>query len=98
MMNTKLASVLAATYPDTTEFAPKQVIETAESLGMDKKDAIKYVKSFPSVRRGIYDMASAVVPFRGNAAVAVEPTPEFEEQKLSAKIQSIVNEDVYVPA
>lgn len=88
----RISAELAARFVDQTEFAPRHVLEATQALGLRNAEAYKYVKQFPTVRRGVYDMAAAVVPFRKDAPLAEEKTP------LSSAIQSVVNEDVYVPA
>jgi hypothetical protein len=95
IMNTsfdRISQALAKTYVDRTEFSPRDVLPVVEQLGFKKAEAYKYLKSCPTVRRGVYDMTALVMPFR---SAAVEDNKEVNT--LSASVQSIGNEDVYVP-
>jgi MoxR-like ATPase len=88
----RITAELAARFVDQTEFAPRHVLEVTKSLGMRNAEAYKYVKQFPSVRRGVYDMAGAVVAFRQDNPITEEKKP------LASAVQSVMNEDVYVPS
>jgi len=84
-----LSEALAKRFPDQTEFYPKTVTAIAEELGIKSGEAYKYTTSFPKVRRGVYNLEAAIVPFRFTK----------EEQKtVSSSVQSVVNDEVYVPS
>lgn len=83
-----LGEALAKRFPDQTEFYPKTVTALAEELGIKSGEAYKYTTSFPKVRRGLYNLEAAVVPFR---------TKKEEPKTVSSAVQSVVNDEVYVP-
>lgn len=85
-----LAENLAARYPDKTEFFPKTVTALAEELGIKSGEAYKFTTSYPKVRRGLYNLEAAVVPFR-------EVAKNKEEKTVSSSVQSVVNDEVFVP-
>lgn len=85
-----LGAELAKRFPDQTEFFPKTVTALAEELGIKSGDAYKYTTSFPKVRRGLYNLEAAVIPFRQKQEEAVAP-------QMSSAVQSIVNDEVFVP-
>lgn len=82
-----LSEALAKRYPDQTEFFPKTVQAVAEGLGISAGESYKYTTSYPKVRRGVYNLEAAVVPFRNKE----------ESPKMTAAVQSVVNDEVYVP-
>lgn len=83
-----LGEALAKRFPDQTEFYPKTVTAIAEELGIKSGEAYKYTTSFPKVRRGLYNLEAAVVPFRSK---------KEEPKTVSSAVQSVVNDEVYVP-
>ena len=85
-----LGAELAKRFPDQTEFFPKTVTALAEELGIKSGEAYKYTTSFPKVRRGLYNLEAAVIPFRQKQEEAVAP-------QMSSAVQSIVNDEVFVP-
>jgi len=86
-----LAENLAERFPNQTEFFPKTVIGVARDLGIKDSEAYKFVTSQPKVRRGLYNLEAAVVPFR-EAIVNKQ-----EEKTLSSSVQSVTNDEVFVP-
>lgn len=87
----RISAELSSRFEDQTEFRPRQIFDICKDLGLQKMDGDKYLKQFQKVRHGVYDMTAAVVPFRGEQIIPEEKKP------LAASIQSIVNEEVYVP-
>lgn len=86
-----LGEALSKRFPDQTEFYPKTVTAIAEELGIKSGEAYKYTTSFPKVRRGLYNLEAAVIPFRQQINKAeVQP-------QMSAVVQSVVNDEVFVP-
>jgi MoxR-like ATPase len=85
-----LSEALAKRFPDQTEFYPKTVTAIAEDLGIKSGEAYKYTTSFPKVRRGLYNLEAAVIPFRRTEEEATAP-------KMSAAVSSISNDEVFVP-
>lgn len=83
-----LIDALVSTYPDTTVFTAAKVKATAINIGISHKEAYKYIQSFPKIARGLYDLSAVVTN------IADAPA---KEKALTASIQSIINEDVYVP-
>jgi len=88
----RISAELANRFEGQTEFKPRQVFDICKDLGLKKIDGDKYLKQFNAVRWGVYDMTAAVVPFRGEEKVMEEKKP------LASAVQSIVNEDVFVPS
>lgn len=86
-----LSENLAARYPDQTEFFPKTVTALAEELGIKSGEAYKFTTSYPKVRRGLYNLEAAVVPFREISK------NKDEEKTVSSSVQSVVNDEVFVP-
>lgn len=85
-----LINSIVANFPDQTEFYPRTIYSLAETIGINRKDADRLIKSQPKVRRGIYNLEGLVLPFRN-----LNETKEMP--KLSASVQSILNDEVYVP-
>jgi hypothetical protein len=91
-----LARELAVRFPDRVEFDPKTVVAVAEGLGIKESEAYKYLTSNPKVRRGVYNMQAELLPFRKpNAAVA--EAVQTEVKPVASAVQSIVNDEVFVP-
>jgi len=86
-MNKKIIEQLQKNYPDTTEFLPSQVIASAAQVGIDETGIYKEMQSFPKVRRGVYDMAGVVTPFKAKAKNVVE----------NIGVSSVANNEVYIP-
>ena len=85
-----LSEALANRFPDQTEFYPKTVSAIAEELGIKSGEAYKYTTSFPKVRRGLYNLEAAIIPFRSKEESPAAP-------QLSAAVASITNDEVFVP-
>ena len=85
-----LINSIVANFPDQTEFYPRTIYSLAETIGINRKDADRLIKSQPKVRRGIYNLEGLVLPFRN-----INETKEMP--KLSASVQSVLNDEVYVP-
>jgi hypothetical protein len=85
-----LINSIVANFPDQTEFYPRTIYSLAETIGINRKDADRLIKSQPKVRRGIYNLEGLVLPFRN-----LNETKEMP--KLSASVQSVLNDEVYVP-
>lgn len=83
-----LGEALAKRFPDQSEFYPKTVTAIAEEFGIKSGEAYKYTTSFPKVRRGVYNLEAAVVPFRAK---------KEEPQTVTSAVQSVVNDEVFVP-
>jgi hypothetical protein len=83
-----LGEALAKRFPDQTEFFPKTVTALAEELGIKSGEAYKYTTSFPKVRRGLYNLEAAVIPFREKK----DASPQ-----MSGGVASIVNDEVFIP-
>ena len=85
-----LINSIVANFPDQTEFYPRTIYSLAETISINRKDADRLIKSQPKVRRGIYNLEGLVLPFRN-----LNETKEMP--KLSASVQSVLNDEVYVP-
>ena len=82
-----LANHLAARFPDQNEFYPKTVLALAAELGLKESEAYRFVTSQPKVRRGVYNLEAQLLPFRKRE----------EAPKMSGGVQSIVNDEIFVP-
>ena len=85
-----LSTTLASRFADQVEFRPAQVTAIARELGIKDGEAYKYTTSFPKVRRGVYNLESVVVPLR--------QIPNSEKKSVASAVQSIVNNEIFVPA
>lgn len=85
-----LSNTLASRFADQVEFRPAQVTAIARELGIKDGEAYKYTTSFPKVRRGVYNLESVVVPLR--------QIPNSETKSVASAVQSIVNNEIFVPA
>lgn len=85
-----LSSTLASRFADQVEFRPAQVTAIARELGIKDGEAYRYTTSFPKVRRGVYNLESVVVPLR--------QIPNSETKSVASAVQSIVNNEIFVPA
>ena len=81
-------SVLAAN-PDQTDYSPSDLMNVAQSLGYAKSEGYKLAQSMPKVRRGIYNLEAALLPFRNE--------PQAKEKPLVTAVSSVMNDEVYVP-
>ncbi len=85
-----LSNTLASRFADQVEFRPAQVTAIARELGIKDGEAYRYTTSFPKVRRGVYNLESVVVPLR--------QIPNSETKSVASAVQSIVNNEIFVPA
>ena len=85
----RITKVLTSTYVDRTEFSPRHVLPIAKELGLKRSEGYEYIKSFLQVRRGVYDLSAAVLPFQNNTIL--------DNNEETSVIQAIANEDIYVP-
>jgi hypothetical protein len=83
-----LSRELAKRFPDQNEFYPKTVTAVAVELGISPGAAYSYTTSNPKVRRGVYNLEAQLLPFRAK---------DVEPPKMSGGVQSVVNDEVYVP-
>lgn len=85
----KLLEALDTLSPDTTEFTAAELKAAAESVNMPISE-LKEVKKSTKVKRNTYDMSALL-------ANKVVEFPKQEKDTLKASVQSIVNEEVYIP-
>jgi MoxR-like ATPase len=78
-------------FVDCTEFKLSDLLAIADENHIPRSEVYRLVKTAPRVKRGIYNLQSAVLPFR-----KLDPI-ESKSQMLSVSVQSIVNEDIFVP-
>ena len=82
-----ILETLTTRYPNQTEFKVAQLIAIADERGAPRSDAYKIVKDAPKVRRGVYNLQAAVLPFRNTE----------QKPQMSSSVQSVVNEEIFVP-
>jgi MoxR-like ATPase len=91
-MNAQFISALAASDINVSSFRPKDLVEFAEANGFTRKDAYAVVRSSDKIAHGVYNMSGIVVPMKTN-----EDAPQVPQASVASDIQSILNEEVYVP-
>jgi hypothetical protein len=87
-MNKKLIEKLQENFADQTELSPKQVIAAGADVGMTPGEVYKELNEFPKIRRGIYDMAGVMVPFK---------TSQKTAPVKNIGVSSVSNNEVFVP-
>lgn len=87
-MNKKLIEKLQENFADQTELSPKQVIAAGADVGMTPGEVYKELNEFPKIRRGIYDMAGVMVPFK---------TSQKTAPVKNIGVSSVSNDEVFVP-
>ena len=87
-MNKKLIEKLQENFADQTELSPKQVIAAGADVGMTPGEVYKELNEFPKIRRGIYDMAGVMVPFK---------TSQKTASVKNIGVSSVSNDEVFVP-
>ena len=87
MMN--LTKELNVRFPDQSNFFPKTVLAVARELGIKDGDAYKFVTAQPKIRRGLYNLEAQLLQFRSK--------PHIEEKLVSGGVQSIINDEVFIP-
>jgi MoxR-like ATPase len=107
VMNTeivnKITSALAAKFIDRLQFTPADVLGVVSDLGLRPANGYNYMKEFPRVRRGLYDMSAAVLPLRSSVKESAISLPQEEgvevvnvtKKKVAATIQQSSS---YVPS
>ena len=90
---------IATTRPDQILFSPKEMIEVANELNVAHGEVYRLMKTLPKSGRGVYNLSALVMPFRENrpAPTAAAPTTSAPV-KLSSAVQSVMNDEIYVPA
>lgn len=88
----KLANELSNRFPDRNEFAPRTVVAVAKELGLNERSAYLFTTDQPKVRYGVYNLEAQLLPFRNTQVEATSETP-----KMSGGVQSVVNDEVFVP-
>lgn len=83
-----ILETLALRFPDRNEFKPADLISIADEKNAPRSDAYKIIKGAPKVKRGVYNLEAAVLPFRHTE----------QKQTMSSSVQSVVNDEVFVPA
>lgn len=78
-------------FVDCTEFKLSDLLAIADEHGIARAEVYRLVKNAPRVKRGIYNLQSAVLPFRKSDLI------ESKTQMSSTSVQSIVNEEIFVP-
>ena len=84
-----LVETLVSEYPGKTEFYPKHLTAIADAKGISRREAFNMLNHMPKVRRGVYDLASVVVPF------VQQPQ---QENTVATSVQSIRNSEIFIPS
>ena len=95
----RLLETLMTNKPGETSFTWREIFDTAVSIGSTEGKAFTFASKFPKVKRGVYNLSAAVLPFNPEAkvtpapaAVAAAPAPAV------GKVQSTSSDEVYVPS
>jgi MoxR-like ATPase len=88
---------MSAEYPDQVLFSPKEMIEVADKLNVARGEVYRLMKSLPKSGRGVYNLSALVMPFRSDNSHAEVNTPKESTPKLSTAVQSLSNDEVYIP-
>ena len=83
-----ILETLAFRFPDRTAFKPIELVTIADEKSVPRSDAYSILKNAPKLNRGVYNLEAAVLPFRN---------VEKESKPMSSSVQSLVNEEVFVP-
>lgn len=88
---------IAVTHPDQVLFSPKEMLEVAGELKVANGEVYRLMKTLPKAGRGIYNLSALVLKFKDPSYTAAEEPITKETVKLSSAIQSVTNDEVYVP-
>lgn len=92
-VTTPLLTELLRRYPDRTQFRNREILEAAEATSTPKKVAYEQIMTPDAkVSRGLWNLEAKVLPLHSE----VDNTPA-EVKPVSAAVQSITNDEVYVP-
>ena len=91
----RIVQHLAATAPDQKEFRTTELVDAAKHIGVRPAEAYKLKDIVPRVKRGVYNLEAAILPFRTESE-SQELTQEMQQKPSS--VQSVSNEEVFVPA
>lgn len=94
-VTTPLLTELLRRYPDKTQFRNREILEAATATSTPKKIAYEQLMTADAkVSRGLWNLEAKILPLRSE----VNTTPTTPEVKpVSAAVQSIMNDEVYVP-
>lgn len=85
---TTIVQTLATRFVDRNTFKPAELLSVSDELGYPRSEVYKILKDTPKVGRGVYNLEAAVLPFRNR---------ETPQPKMTSTVQSVVNDEVYVP-
>lgn len=92
---TPILTELTRRYPDKTQFRNREILEAAESTSTPKKVAYDQLMTEDSkVSRGLWNLEAKIIPLREELNTT---TPSAEVKSLAAAIQSVKNDEVYIP-
>lgn len=80
---------VAEVYPGKEEFRKPELKIIADQLGCTYKDVDKIFDAGTKVRYGVYNLAGLVIPFEG--------VSKPQESKVPTNVQSIMNDEIFVP-
>lgn len=75
-------------YPGKVEFRKPELKIIADQLGITHKDVDKIFDAGTKVRYGVYNLEGLVIPFE---------QPKQETAKVATNVQSIMNDEIFVP-
>jgi hypothetical protein len=102
-MNTDQAALLETLIskkPGETSFTWREIFDTAVEIGSTEGKATTFANKFPKVKRGVYNLSAAVLPFNPDANVTEMPAQAVAPAPVKAvgKVQSTSSDEVYVPS
>ena len=80
---------VAEVYPNKEEFRKPELKIIADQLGCTHKDVDKIFDAGTKVRYGVYNLAGLVIPFEGKS--------KPQESKVPTNVQSVMNDEIFVP-
>ena len=85
--------------PGETAFAWREIFDAAVEVGLTEGKAFTFANKFPKVRRGVYNLTAAVLPFNPEAKATETPAAPVVAAPAPAvgKVQSTSSDEVYVP-
>jgi midasin (ATPase involved in ribosome maturation) len=83
---------------DKLEFTPKELISLSDSMGIARAEVYRLIKNTPKTGRGIYNLSALILPLRGVEVEQPTITNEKKPALSSSSIQSVNNDEVFVPS
>jgi len=83
---------------DKVEFTPKELVALSDSMGIARAEVYRLIKNTPKTGRGIYNLSALILPLRGVEVEQPVITNEKKPTLSASSVQSITNDEVFVPS